>query len=201
MSGAFARICYIVRQNMTTALLIVDVQQGLCEGEHAAFESADVIGRINLVSAKARAAGIPVIFIQHESDSGYLESGTRAWQLAQGLHTEPSDLRVRKTTPDSFLHSELHATLQAHAVTDLIVCGMHTEFCVDTTTRRALALGYPVILVADAHTSEGNEHLTARQVIQHHNATLSNISSFGPRVRAVPTDALQIGVRAHGRRP
>lgn len=52
---------------MKTALLIIDVQQGLCEGEHSAFESADVISRINRVSAKARAAGIPVIFIQHDA--------------------------------------------------------------------------------------------------------------------------------------
>ena len=177
---------------MKTALLIIDVQQGLCEGEHSAFEAADVIGRINRVSAKARAAGIPVIFIQHESEAGYLEFGTPTWQLAQGLHTEPSDLRIRKTTPDSFLRTDLQATLQAGAITDLIICGMHTEFCVDTTTRKALALGYPVILIEDAHTSEGNCYLTPRQVIQHHNATLTNISSFGPRVRLVSTEALQI---------
>jgi nicotinamidase-related amidase len=178
---------------MKTALLIIDVQQGLCEGEHSAFESADVIGRINRVSAKARAAGIPVIFIQHESEGGYLEFGTHTWQLAQGLHTESSDLRIRKTTPDSFLRTDLQATLQGGAITDLIICGMHTEFCVDTTTRKALALGYPVILIEDAHTTEGNGYLTPRQVIQHHNATLANISSFGPRVRLVSSEALQIG--------
>ena len=177
---------------MTTALLIIDVQQGLCEGEHNAFESADVIGRINRVSAKARTAGVPVVFIQHESESGYLEFGTGPWQLAKALHTEPSDLRIRKTTPDSFLRTELEAVLQARAVTDLIICGMHTEFCVDTTTRRALALGYPVTLIEDAHTTEGNAYVTPRQIIQHHNATLTNISSFGPRVRAVSSEALQI---------
>jgi nicotinamidase-related amidase len=178
---------------MKTALLIIDVQQGLCEGEHSAFESTDVISRINRVSAKARAAGIPVIFIQHESEGGYLEFGTHPWQLALGLRTEPSDLRIRKTTPDSFLRTDLQATLEAGAITDLIICGMHTEFCVDTTTRKALALGYPVILIEDAHTTEGNGYLTPRQVIQHHNATLTNISSFGPRVRLVSSEALQIG--------
>jgi nicotinamidase-related amidase len=178
---------------MTTALLIIDVQQGLCEGEHAAFESPQVIQRINTVSARARAAGALVIFIQHESTAGYLELGTDAWQLASGLHVEPSDLTLRKTTPDSFHHTALQEVLKRHAVTDLVICGMHTEFCVDTTTRRALALGYPVVLVADAHTSEGNAHLSAAQVIQHHNATLTNISSFGPRVRAVFAGNLRFG--------
>jgi nicotinamidase-related amidase len=71
-------------------------------------------------------------------------------------------------------------------VSELVVCGMHTEFCVDTTIRRALALGYPVILAADAHTSDGSAVLTPALVIAHHNDVLSNISSFGPRVRPLP---------------
>jgi nicotinamidase-related amidase len=178
---------------VATALLVIDVQQGLCEGEHAAFESSEVIGRINAVSAKARTANIPVIFIQHEAKSGPLEFNSPTWQLATGLHVESTDLRIRKTTPDSFLYTELESTLRGYAITDLIICGMHTEFCVDTTTRRALALGYPVTLVSDAHTTEGNEHVTPRQVIEHHNATLCNISSFGPRVHAVASEALRIG--------
>jgi nicotinamidase-related amidase len=62
---------------------------------------------------------------------------------------------------------------------------MHTEFCVDTTTRRALALGFHVILVSNAHTSAGNAAISAKQDIDHHNATLTNISSFGPKVQAI----------------
>jgi len=173
-----------------TALLIVDVQQGLCEGEHDAFESALVIDRINAVCAKARAARIPVIFVQHEDD-GLLKFETREWQLAQGLHAEPTDLRIRKTTPDSFLRTELQAVLQERDVGELVICGMHTEFCVDTTTRKALALGYPVVLVEDAHTTEGNDFVTPRQVIQHHNATLANIASIGPKARTIPSDAIR----------
>ena len=178
---------------MNTALLVIDVQQGLCEGEHDAFESRQVIARINKVSEKARAAGAVVIFVQHESKSGYLEFGTDAWQLAHGLHVEATDLRIRKTTPDSFHRTELEELLKRHAVGNLVICGMHTEFCVDTTTRRALALGYPVVLVEDAHTTESNEHLSADQIIRHHNDTLTNISSFGPRVRAISTENLRIG--------
>jgi nicotinamidase-related amidase len=177
---------------MKTALLIIDVQQGLCEGEGRAFESDAVIARINLVAAKARRARVPVVFIQHESATGYLEHGTREWQLADGVQTELGDWRVRKTTPDAFQGTDLDALLKAHGVTRLIVCGMHSEFCVDTTTRRALAQGYPVTLVADAHTSAGNAVLTPRQVIDHHNATLTNISSFGPRAQAVDSADLQI---------
>lgn len=176
---------------MKTAVLVIDVQQGLCEGEHGAFEALQVIARINRVTQKARAAGALVVFVQHESNSGYLEFGSEGWQLARSLQAEASDRRLRKTTPDAFHHTELQTILGAHAVTDLVICGMHTEFCVDTTTRRALALGYPVVLVEDAHTTCGHQHLSPMQVIQHHNLTLTHIASFGPRVRAVSTEELR----------
>ena len=169
-----------------TALLIIDVQQGLCEGPGAAHATPALIERLNAVSGRCRAAGIPVIFIQHESTKGYLPYGSREWQLADGLQAEPGDRRIRKTTPDSFLRTELQATLDTLGVRELIIGGMHSEFCVDTTTRRALALGYPVRLIEDGHTSAGNAHLSPAQVIAHHNATLSNIASFGPRARPVP---------------
>ncbi|MBL8371896.1 MAG: cysteine hydrolase [Burkholderiaceae bacterium] len=174
----------------TPAVLVIDVQQALCEGPGAAHDGAGTIARINAVTARARQAGVAVIFIQHEGRDGYLEHGTPGWQLAAGLSALPGDLRLRKTTPDSFHHTGLQELLQARGIDTLVICGMHTEFCVDTTTRRAMALGYPVTLVADGHTSAGNPHLSAPQVIAHHNATLSNISSFGPRTRVVPAEAI-----------
>lgn len=178
---------------MNTALLVIDVQQGLCEGDDEAFDAPNVIARINVVSAQARAAGALVVFIQHESSSGFLAVGSDAWQLARGLHVEPSDVHLSKTTPDSFHRTELEELLQAHAITSLVICGMHTEFCVDTTTRRALALGFPVTLVEDGHTTTGNRHLSATQVIRHHNDTLTNIASFGPRVTAISSAEVRFG--------
>ena len=99
---------------MTTALLIIDVQQGLCEGEGRAFESDEVIARINGVATQVRGAGWPVVFIQHESSAGYLEHGSREWQLADGLQAAADDLRVRKTTPDAFQGTDLDALLKAY---------------------------------------------------------------------------------------
>jgi nicotinamidase-related amidase len=181
---------------MNTAVLVIDVQQGLCEGADAAFDCEGTIARINRVTDKARAAGVPVIFIQHESKSGYLEHDSAAWQLASGLEVQPSDLRIRKTTPDSFLRTELEPMLRDHGISQVVVCGMHSEFCVDTTTRRALALGWSVLLVSDAHTSAGNAAISAQQVIAHHNATLTNISSFGPRVRAISSSEIDFDFTA-----
>lgn len=172
---------------MKTAVLVIDVQQGLCEGEGQACDTDGVIARINRVTRKARAAGATVVMVQHESTSGTLHYESPGWHLAKGLEAEPGDCRVRKTTPDSFLRTNLAELLQQHHVQSLVICGMHTEYCVDTTTRRALALGYPVTLIADAHTNAGSGVLTPAQVIAHHNAVLSQIESFGPRVSLVNT--------------
>jgi len=100
-------------------------------------------------------------------------------------------MKVGKTTPDAFLNTELENILTSLGIEQLVVCGMHTEFCVDTTTRRALSLGYPVILISDAHTSAGNAAISAEQVIAHHNVTLTNISSFGPRAQTVASKDLK----------
>ena len=177
---------------MNTAVLVIDVQQGLCEGDGKAHDCDGLIAKINSVTQQARAAGAPVIFIQHESQAGYLVHGTAAWQLARGLHVAASDITVRKTTPDAFLRTVLDTLLTDRSIDRLVICGMHTEFCVDTTTRQALARGWPATLVSDAHTSAGNSALSPQQVIAHHNATLANISSFGPRVTAIACSALKI---------
>jgi nicotinamidase-related amidase len=178
---------------MPTALLIIDVQHALCHGEYAGFEADRVISRINLVSQRVRQSAGLVVIIQHESPSPPLAHGSEGWRLAASLVTTASDAFVRKTATDSFHNTQLHALLQERGITHLIICGLQSEFCVDTTTRRALALGYPVTLVADGHTTLDNRTLNAAQISAHHNETLSNITSFGPRVTAVPASEVLCG--------
>jgi nicotinamidase-related amidase len=149
---------------MNTALLIIDVHVALTSGEFAAFEADCVIARINEVSAKARKAEAPVVFIQHESTGGPLNRGSDGWRLADGLVVEPTDLRVSKTATKSFHHTNLQLELQARGVDRLVICGFQSECCVDTTTRRALALGYSITLVSDGHSTIDSPRLTAAQI-------------------------------------
>jgi len=177
---------------MTTAVLVIDVQQALCTGAEVVFDAIGVIDRINAVGAKARAVGVPVVLIQHEEADGPFKFGSDGWQLASRVGTHSDDVRVRKTTPDSFNLTELHALLQSKGITTLVVCGLQSDFCVDTTVRRALALGYEVVLVADAHSTVDNGVLSAAQIIAHHNTTLSNITSFGPRAHLISAEEIRI---------
>jgi nicotinamidase-related amidase len=176
---------------MTAALLIIDVQQALCSGEWAVFEAARIIDRINQVTQLARDAGAPVVYIQHEESEGPMVHGENGWQLDPRLHAQPADLYVCKQTCDSFHNTDLQTLLQAGGITQLIACGLQSEFCVDSTVRRALALGYPVTLVEDGHSTMDSGRLTAAQITAHHNTTLANMQSFGPRVQVVPADQVQ----------
>ena len=177
---------------MKSALLIIDVQAALCSGEWSAFDIEATVDRINEVARKARAAGAPVFLIQHEEGDGPLQFGTSGWQLYERLEVQPDDIRLRKTATDSFHRSELRAHLQSRGVQRLVVCGLQSEFCVDSTVRGALALGYPVVLVADGHSTLDNDVISAAQISAHHNVTLANLSSFGPRVTTTPADSVRI---------
>jgi nicotinamidase-related amidase len=173
---------------MSTALLVIDVQRGLFDADPRPFEADAVVARINTLTARARAANVPVVFVQHESAS--LPYGSERWQLQAGLHVEPRDGVLRKTTPDSFLNTDLQELLASWSVDRVVLCGFASEFCVDTTTRRAAALGYDVTLAADAHTTHDKPHATAAEIRIHENATLSDLTSFGPRIDAVPSDRI-----------
>jgi len=177
---------------MSSALLIIDMQHALCVGSDAAFDIESILQRINAVSTRARAAGLPVILVQHEEDSGDLQFDSAGWQLAKGLVTAADDVRVRKTTPDSFHQTELQAQLQQRGIDELVICGLQSDFCIDTTVRRALSLGYNLVLLADAHSTVDNPVLSAAQIIAHHNLTLSHLTSFAPRMTVVRAEELKL---------
>jgi nicotinamidase-related amidase len=172
---------------MKAALLIVDVQRDLFEPEPRPAEADAVIERINSLADQARTAGAPVIFVQHEYRAERCVADTPGWELVPQLRVLAGDLKVRKTTPDSFLRTGLRDLLEQHYVEKLVICGFATEFCIDTTTRRAAAQGYEVVLAADAHTTHDKEHASAVQIRRHHNVTLADIGSFGPVISAIPT--------------
>lgn len=175
---------------MTTALLIIDVQQALCAGEDECFEIVRVIERINGLSARARKVGIPVVLIQHEEEGGPLAYDADGWQLAKGLDVSPKDKRVRKTTPDSFYQTDLQKLLPVQDFERLVICGLQTDYCVNATVRQALKLGYDVVLAADAHSTVDNGNLAAEEIIAEHNKDLAHLTGSVARIDVTPAAAI-----------
>jgi nicotinamidase-related amidase len=171
-----------------TALLVIDVQVGLVDsgGEQPAHRGEQMLENINRLLVTARAAGTPVIYVQHDGGAGgRLEAGSPGWGIHPAVAPAAGELVIRKRASDSFLDTSLQRELAAQNITRLVITGMRTEMCVDTTSRRAISEGYDVTLVADAHATVDSEVLTAAQIIAHHNDTLDG---FG-------TDEHEISVR------
>ncbi len=165
-----------------TAVLVIDVQVGLFGAKPAPVEAEAVIARVNDVTAKARQAGAPVIFIQHDGgpNDEDLAPFTEGWKLHPDLHVRLGDVTLRKTTCDTFYGTSLEAELRACGITTLLLMGFATDFCVDSTLRSAASKDFGIIVVADAHTTADNPVLKAEQVRQHHNWAWANcITSRG----------------------
>jgi len=177
---------------MATALLIIDVQQALCSGEYECFEINRVIENINHLSIRARIAGVPVVFIQHEDKDGPLVHDSAGWQLAEGLVTDLGDTFVRKTTPDSFYQTHLEKLLPREDFERLIICGLQTDYCVNATVRQALNLGYDVELAADAHSTIDNGNSTAEDIIAEYNKDLAHLTGSVARIDVKPAAEIRI---------
>ena len=138
---------------MKEALLIIDVQNdyfpgGANELSHP-FEAEN---RIRELIAESRVCGRPVIYIQHfnpPDDTFFLE-GTFGADISERIRPADNDKVIIKRYPNSFLETDLDEYLKSIGATDLIVCGMMTHMCVDTTVRAAMDYGYSVKVVADA---------------------------------------------------
>ena len=161
----------------TTAILVVDVQVGVFDTEPAPRDAAGVLARINQVTAAARGAGAPVIFLQHDGDPSehWLTPFTSDWELHPTLKVERCDRVIRKTACDGFYRTELEDCLKGRAIETLVITGYATDFCVDTTIRSAASREYQVIVVTDAHTTRDRPVLAAGQIVAHHEWLWSNL--------------------------
>ena len=108
----------------TTALLVIDVQVGLIEGENPVYQADAMLERIAGLIAAARAAGTPVIYVQDKDVGGV---GTPEWQVHPAVAPKPTELAVRKAWSDSFYETTLGAELQARGITQLVIVGMKTD--------------------------------------------------------------------------
>jgi nicotinamidase-related amidase len=173
-----------------TALLIIDLQVALLADPPVPRDIDVVVDRINALAARARRQRCPVIVIQHEEPHPALAHESAGWQLDPRLKTEPGDLRLRKRTVDSFLETPLDAWLKVRYVKRVVICGFASEFCVDTTTRRAAALGFDVVVVSDAHTTQDRPEIRAEAIRDLHTFTLTSITTFRGSIVAKRADEL-----------
>jgi nicotinamidase-related amidase len=168
-----------------TALLVIDVQNGVVNGSH---NRDAVIANINTLIGRARAEDMPVIWVQHSDED--LPKGSDSWQYVPELVREESEPLIHKLYGDSFEDTELESVLADRGVGRLVVAGAQTDACIRSTLHGGLVRGYDVTLVADAHTTEDLSSYGAPSpelVIAHTNLYWKHQSAPGRRGGTVDT--------------
>jgi nicotinamidase-related amidase len=172
-----------------SALLVIDVQVGVV-GE--AFERDAKVANMSKAIEKARAASIPVIWVQHSDEGLVIESAD--WEIVPELTPLEGDPKVRKIYRSSFEETNLEEILTEMGVSHLYVCGAETNNCVRHTSHTALEKGCDVTLISDAHTTTGfdwNGYIVdAARVIDEQNTNFMDYSLPGRTAQAVSVTEL-----------
>ena len=142
------------------ALIVIDIQNDYFpDGQFPLWNTEVVLGKIESAIAKAQAAHIPVILVQHMADaargiSPFFNAGTYGVEIhPRILAAAPEGKVVIKAAADSFYRTELEQTLSALDIDELWICGMMTQNCVTHTAISKAAEKYSVKILSDCCTS------------------------------------------------
>ena len=169
-----------------TALLVIDVQNNVVQG---AFNLESVLKNINSAIADARAAGVPVIWVQHSDEEMPID--THGWEIVPELVPARDEPMIRKTYRSSFEATNLEEVLADLNVGHVVITGMQTNNCVRHTTHSAQERGYDVTILGDAHTTTGYEwnghKVDAESVVNEFNDNFYPTNLPGRFIRSIPT--------------
>ena len=156
------------------AFVVVDLQKGVL-ADDGTWDPEGVVSRVAGLVDRARAADVPVVWVQH--NSGELVAGEEPWQLADGLEPAGGERVVQKRYGDSFEETILGEVLSSFDAEHLVLAGAQTDACIRATLHGAVLRGYDVTLVSDCHTTgefpaeyTGGELLSARTKINFTNS-------------------------------
>jgi nicotinamidase-related amidase len=131
-----------------TALLVVDVQNGVVGGAH---ERDAVVANVGTLVEKARKERVPVVWVQHSDEQ--LARGSDDWRIVPELTPGDAEPHIEKNYGDAFENTNLETLLSGLGVGRLVIVGAETDACIRSTLHGALVRGYDATLVSDAHTT------------------------------------------------
>jgi len=160
---------------MTTALVIIDVQRGMFS--MPGFDLHDGEGTVDRIAAlleRARAGGTPVFFVQHDGgpEDPQFDRDGPGFPFHPKLAPRAAEDVTVKRKGSAFNGTGFDAKLRAAGIDTLVICGMQSEYCVDSAVRGAVERGYRVVLAADGHTTADTPVLKAATIVAHENETL-----------------------------
>ncbi|HEY2286142.1 MAG TPA: isochorismatase family protein [Streptosporangiaceae bacterium] len=138
---------------MSRALIVIDVQESFLQQPiWAASSNPGIAGRVARLVDAARGRGELVIWVLHAEpgSGGAFDPVSGQVRLMDGLAAEPGEPVLTKTSHNAFTTTGLQQILVSRGIQELVICGIRTEQCCETTARLASDLGFGVIFVTDA---------------------------------------------------
>ena len=149
---------------MSRALIAIDVQESFRQQPRwGATSNPGIVGKVNRLVDQARSDGDLVIWVLHsEPGSGTVfDPASGHVRLMDGLTPASGEPVITKTSHNAFTTTNLQQLLTARGLRDLVICGIRTEQCCETTARVASDLGYDVTFVIDATATAPIAHRDA----------------------------------------
>jgi nicotinamidase-related amidase len=149
---------------MSRALIVIDVQESFRQDRlWDAISDPGIAGKVGRLVEAARAQGDLVVWVLHaEAGSGTVfDPASGHVRLIDGLAARDGEPVITKTSHNAFTTTNLQQVLTAHGVSEVLVCGIRTEQCCETTARVASDFGYGVTFVTDATATSPIEHRDA----------------------------------------
>ncbi len=173
---------------MSTALVVIDVQQGMFASKiYRPHEGEGVVARIAGLIDKARAAGTPVFFVQHDGgpDDDF-HPGKPGFPFHDKVTPRADDDVTVKVKSSAFHGTDFDAKLKRAGIDHLVITGMQSEYCVTSAIRGAYDRGYRITLVSDGHSTFDTKVATGKDIAAIVNDTTRG--SFGDVVPAADID-------------
>jgi nicotinamidase-related amidase len=161
--------------------MVIDVQRDVVAN---ALATDQVVANINSLIAKARSQQSPIIWVQHSDE--YLVKNSAGWEFVPELVPAEGDVRIYKTHASSFEETDLGKHLNRLGTERLVITGAQTDFCVNATSNAAVALGFDVTLVSDAHTTEDTKSATAAELIKAKNEQFAGLVRGEQEIEVLP---------------
>lgn len=143
-------------------LILIDIQNDYFPGGNMPlYEARAALANALAVLQKFRQKGLPVIHVQHintRPGATFFLPGTTGAEIHPDLSPQPGEHLVVKHAPNSFLNTNLRKLLLQGGARQLLMAGMMTHMCIDTSVRAAASLGYNVTLLGDACASKSLEY-------------------------------------------
>lgn len=141
---------------MKTAFIIIDVQNILVE---TGFQTESLLEKISYLQNQARSKNIEIIYVQHiESPEAQTSED---WQLSPLLNRQENEKVFQKRYNSIFKETGLKEYLDQQGIEQLVLCGMQTEYCVDTSIKVGFEYGYKLVVPEGAVTTFDGDDIPA----------------------------------------